>query len=151
MSKRYGTVEDRFHAQYIPEPNSGCWLWTGPVDDSGYGRFRVNGPRMRTHRLSYELHKGPIPKGLFVCHRCDVPGCVNPDHLFLGTCAENIADRDNKDRQVKGAASPWSKLTSEQALAIRADSRTHRAIAVEYGVSHNIVGQIKRGEAWRHL
>lgn len=151
MSKRYGSIEDRFHAQYIPEPNSGCWLWFGPVDENGYGRVRNGSKKIRVHRLSYEIHKGPIPQGLVACHRCDVPGCVNPEHLFVGTLADNIADRDAKGRQARGERGAGSKLTSNNVLSILADGRTHRAIGEDYGVSHRTVGEIKRGRKWKHL
>lgn len=83
-------IEDR----YIPEPNSGCWLWIGKVAHNGYGIWGNE----RAHRKSYRLHKGPIPDGLFVCHTCDVRSCINPDHLWLGTHKENMQDIVNKGR-----------------------------------------------------
>jgi hypothetical protein len=84
----------RFHAKYIPEPNSGCWLWDGWVNGRGYGRFGKG----LAHRISWELHRGPIPAGMNICHKCDVPPCVNPDHLFLGTQTDNMRDCARKGR-----------------------------------------------------
>ena len=81
----------------MPVPFSGCWLWTGPSSD-GYGDFRIGGKRILAHRLSYELHIGPIPDGMFVCHKCDVRCCINPAHLFAGTSGDNALDMYAKGR-----------------------------------------------------
>ena len=75
-----------------------CWVWTGPRNRHGYGRIKCQGITVLVHRLSWEIHCGEIPEGLCVCHKCDVPNCINPTHLFLGTNADNMADRDAKGR-----------------------------------------------------
>jgi hypothetical protein len=75
-----------------------CWIWTGPLSDLGYGKVMYRGRHWRAHRLAYTLSVGPIPTGVMVCHRCDVPACVNPAHLWLGTGLENVRDRDRKGR-----------------------------------------------------
>lgn len=91
---------DRFSRKYIPEPNSGCWLWLGAISATGYGYFdaREFPGEHRAHRISYRLHKGPIPDGLFVCHSCDQRSCVNPSHLWLGTALDNNRDMIAKGR-----------------------------------------------------
>lgn len=84
---------------YTPIPESGCWIWTGNWNQTGYGSVKRRGKWVdAAHRLFYKLHVGPIPDGLFVCHKCDVPACCNPDHLFLGTNSENQIDRHRKGR-----------------------------------------------------
>ena len=103
--KRYGTVEltspsleKRFNDNYLIDITTGCWIWMGYLNSGGYGSFYVDGQLRSAHRVSWELHYGPIPEGLNVCHHCDVPGCVNPDHLFVGTQKDNIRDALNKGR-----------------------------------------------------
>ncbi len=89
---------DRFMEKVSPEPNTGCWLWAASLGGTGYGQISINNFPDRAHRISYQLHVGPIPEGLWVLHRCDEPTCVNPAHLFLGTHQDNVTDRENKRR-----------------------------------------------------
>lgn len=141
----------RFEAKFIPEPNSGCWLWTAAANKRGYGHFGVNGEVRDAHRVSYELYVGPIGDGLSVLHRCDIPSCVRPDHLFLGTQKENLEDMTVKGRRrtAKGEERRSSKLTATIAEKIRADKRTHREIAVAFGISKSQVGAIRLGLYWK--
>jgi len=89
---------DRFNEKWTPVTESGCWLWTDYLVSGKYGHLTVNYKTLAAHRVSYELHVGEIPEGLCVCHRCDVPFCVNPDHLFLGTHKDNTQDMLKKNR-----------------------------------------------------
>ena len=89
MTPDQKTIE-RFMEKVSPEPNSGCWLWTSAVNQKGYGRFNLNSIARKAHRISYEIHKGPIPTGLQIDHICRVTCCVNPDHLEAVTCEENV-------------------------------------------------------------
>jgi hypothetical protein len=99
------SLRDRFALQFTRRGSDGCWTWSGVRDRDGYGKLRDAGKRLRAHRVSYTLHVGPIPDGMFVLHRCDSPPCVNPAHLFLGTNLDNIADRHAKARDAKGLSS----------------------------------------------
>lgn len=149
---RYAPLKTRFFAQNIPEPNSGCWLWTGANDGHrGYGRLKLGKRKISSHRYSYEIHKGPIGDGLCVLHACDNPYCVNPDHLFVGTQQDNVDDKVRKNRQAKGLTSHAAKLSEAQVLEIRKDKRTHRACAAAFGVSKTTVRRIKSRAIWQHL
>lgn len=176
-------LEDRFWAKV--DKSGECWLWMAHRTTGGYGRFtpRNGAVPVFAHRLSWEFCNGPIPEGLFVLHNCpggDNPACVNPDHLWLGTLAENSADMIKKGRQASGARNPSrlypenvigerngrSKLTDEQVLAIRGeyqgDARgnrhhperrrpTFKDIAAKYGVSWVEIRRIVKRENWSHL
>jgi HNH endonuclease len=91
------STADRFHEKYEPITESGCWIWLG-AETKGYGTIKHNGATVSAHRVSYLLHRGPIPNGLWVLHRCDTPLCVNPEHLFLGTPLDNERDKISKGR-----------------------------------------------------
>lgn len=141
----------RFHGYVEPDPNSGCWLWSGALTQTGYGQLMEtkNGchAQHRAHRLSYRLHRGPIPDGMFVCHRCDVPACVNPDHLFLGTHRDNMADMVKKGRHPRnGLPTSTRRLTPEAVASIRSREKTSAAYGAEFGVSAAHIRNIWRGK-----
>lgn len=109
------SIKQYIEENSIPEPNTGCWLWSLSCPGFGYGRAKRNiGTSRNAHKLSYEGFFDEAPKGICVCHKCDTPACVNPDHLFLGTLQDNNKDRDAKGRQAKGDMFT-SRTTSEQA------------------------------------
>lgn len=96
------TAQERFDAKYMPVPEAGCWIWTGAVNcERGYGYFIYEGKPRLAHRASWSIHNGPIPDGANVLHRCDIPSCVNPNHLFLGTLSDNMKDCSVKGRTEK--------------------------------------------------
>ena len=129
----------------------GCWLWIQSTDRDGYGVFRLNNAQVRSHRVTYEIKHGSIPKGFCVCHICDTTGCVRPSHLFLGTSKDNKRDAMSKARDSCGEKHFNSKLTEEQIKLIRKDTRSLRTIAKEYGLSSSHVGKIKNRKSWKHI
>ena len=134
------TLEEAFwpHVQIPEGSGDNCWLWTYRVHVKGYGSIKRGKHFIGAHRVSWMLHHGDIPPGMFVCHKCDVRLCVRPDHLFLGTCAENLGDMAAKGRSTR-------KLTDEAVVAIRqrwSAGETQMALAREYGVSQNTVSRI---------
>lgn len=138
------------------QKSGGCWLWLGALDGKGYGYLAgTRGlPAVKAHRVSYEWHSGePIPPGIFVCHVCDNPPCVNPEHLFLGTNADNMRDMVSKGRQAchEGALNPNVKLTEQQLdvmLELRRGGMVQTEIASRFGVSQSAVSAILSGRAW---
>ena len=137
-----------------------CWNWTAAKSSKGYGRFKLDGKLQSPHVLSFKLTTGLNTAGKQVCHHCDNPSCVNPDHLFLGTNADNMKDCYNKGRSSfvvgnKGSAQHNSKLTEEQVLEIRrlyaTGNYSHRALAKIYNVNHRLIGNIVKRLCWKHV
>jgi len=140
----------------VPVDEHSCWEWKAARLWNGYGSFYLNGKMQGAHRVAWALVNGPIPRGegfhgTCVLHRCDNRACVRPEHLFLGTNADNVRDRNEKSRQAKGEAHADAKLTKGQVYAIRADPRLQREIAADYGVRQNTVSYIKTRTTWSHL
>ncbi len=135
----------------IPEPNSGCLLWLGGVQSSGYGQTSIGGRSYLVHRLAWERANGPLKAGQVVLHKCDVPLCINPQHLSAGTAADNMADKVMKGRQDKGESHGRAKLTEKEVLAIRADERPAKVVAAIYGVDRVHVSSIRARRFWRHI
>lgn len=132
---------------YEPVSESGCWLWLGKVTPGGYGTYRDRA----AHRISYEAHKGNIPEGHLVCHKCDTRLCINPDHLFLGLHADNHDDMRRKGRQPAGSTHGMAKLDRDKVLEIRDHIKagvSQSKIAKMYGVTQSMVCRINTGRAW---
>lgn len=151
-----GGIKHRFFAKVSKDKRRKCWLWTASTAGKGYGQFRIPGTRRNVyaHRMSYELHKGPIPKGMMVCHSCDNPLCVNPDHLFLGDAWINLKDMASKGRHLYGERNSQAKLTARRVHAIhRAAERgdSQRKIAERFGIGQMTVCRILKGDRWRHI
>lgn len=135
------------------QKTDGCWEWQASRIHAGYGRTFVDGRAVSAHRRAYELTYGPIPPGLFVCHRCDNRACARPDHLFLGTPADNLADMVAKGRSLAGERNPHAKLTAEAVRSIRtryaAGGITQLQLANEYGVAEANVWNVVHGQSWK--
>lgn len=142
----------KFLAQVDKSGPNGCWIWTGrTLPPSGYGQL---GRHDYAHRVSYDLHKGPIPKGKRVCHSCDNPPCVNPDHLWTGTQAENLQDMALKGRSTRGASNPQAKLTEQQVHEmwdLFLSGVRQKTIAAKFSVHAQYVSLIFCGHRWKHI
>ncbi len=131
-----------------------CWPWRAYRNTRGYGMFGTSSYVVHlANRVAYAISKGTTPGDVFILHRCDNPACVNPKHLFPGNQKDNMSDAKLKGRRasVIGTKNPRAKLTEEQVIAIRADARRQTAIAMDYGVTQNMVSRIKTMKSWTHL
>lgn len=161
----YNSIENRLLAGYSIDESTGCWEWQGALR-VGYGAIvgKINGTRktLGAHRVSYELHKGPIPKGLFVCHSCDNRKCINPEHLWLGTGKDNMQDALRKDRMVISGGIPFEKghtphnsmLPDSTVLEIKRLIKANvrpKDIASLCNVPSMVVRDIKRGRSYKNI
>lgn len=146
-----GTLELMFWSHVTKGTPDDCWHWGGYIDLHGYGMVRFAGKLHRAHRVSYELHHGPIPTGAQICHHCDNPACVNPAHLFAGTSADNAHDMISKGRAPKDRC---VKLTAEQVVELRrlaAAGVSNVELAVKFGISDTQTWKIVSRRAWKHV
>jgi hypothetical protein len=151
------TLQQRFDAKWIPEPNSGCWLWLGSVqgEDGKQPRPRMwDGEKSDyAYRVSWKIHHGPVPDGMEICHSCDVTVCVNPDHLFVGTRSDNMVDCAAKGRtnKPKGVDAARTKLTEADVRMIRASDAPSKRLARELGVDDKTIRGVRTFTTWRHI
>jgi len=149
------TIREKFLAKVCQEPARGCWLWQGMVRPDGYGAARFRGKEHGAHRVAWMLFRGEIEPGKAVCHKCDVRACVNPEHLFLGTAADNVQDMADKGRNPTGEKHGSAKLTAEQVSRIKTmlaeDKMYMSEIAREFGVSQTTIRAIKTRRTWRDI
>lgn len=164
MSSRGGPKPKSLAERFWPKvrKSDGCWEWTAHRSGHGYGyimaRHKAGWRPLHAHRASWEINRGPIPDGLHVLHRCDNPPCVNPDHLFLGTHLENVADMHAKgrhrSRSPKGEASPNAKLTGAAVMEIRAAwvaGVSGAELSRRFRVSRTAIGCVVKRRSWKHL
>ena len=162
------SIEETFWSK-VEKSESGCWLWAGTMASNGYGRFQLDRKSRWAHRVAYQFAVSPIPEGLCVLHRCDNPPCVNPEHLFLGTQQDNLADmvakgrnqkgdrhssRLHPERLCRGERHGQAKLTEASVLTIRAAYRAGGRVgqlARQFGVARQTITDILRNRRWTHL
>jgi hypothetical protein len=151
---KYSSINERFEAKF--SKGDGCWEWAHvSAGDDGYGRFNTGEKVDKAHRVSWTLYVGPVPDGMFVLHKCDNRKCVNPDHLFLGDNAANMADMKAKGRGrgLRGENHKMAKLTDQQAKKVlekALSGENQKQIAREFNISHQLVSAIKTGVCRSH-
>ena len=142
--------------QRVAKAPNGCWLWSKVKTGAGYGHFTMKGKTILAHRYSWELRHGPIPKHKVVCHQCDNPACINPDHLFLGSLKDNSRDMVKKKRchPRHGVTHPCHKLTEDEVRKIRlyhANGIPQKTLVAQFRVSASVISQVVHRKSWKHL
>lgn len=145
-------LESRFWSKV--QKTDGCWLWVGAKHGRyGHGKMlkRMGEPLREAHRVSWELHYGPIPDGMCVLHRCDNPPCVRPEHLFIGSRQDNSTDMVEKRRNQRGNQKPNAKLTEADVISLRASTESLAVLAHKYRVSKTVIRLARIGRTWKHV
>ncbi len=143
----------RFWEHVKINTKSGCWEWSGARQDFGYGIFWEDGKSISSHRYSWKLFVGNIPENMFICHHCDNPSCVNPDHLFFGTQKDNMRDMVNKGRQARGEGHGRSILTKDNVLFIRnnAEKYTRAQLTKIFNMDRTTIDKVITRDLWGHI
>lgn len=143
------TLAERFWEKVEKRSPEDCWEWTHCRTKFGYGRIaNGDGKVVTTHRVSWQIHNGPIPEKMWVLHKCDNPPCVNPDHLFLGTGKENNLDCETKGRarRLHGTDNGNCKYSDEIIEIVRSNTMTEKMLREQYGISRGYVWKVRRGQ-----
>lgn len=127
-----------------------CWIWTGYTMKNGYGQINTGKCIENAHRVAYQMFVGPIGD-LYVCHRCDNPTCVNPDHLFIGTQNENLRDAATKGRMPRGSSHWNARFTEDEIRSIRASDLSQNRLAEQHGTSQQVISKIRLRQRWAHV
>lgn len=178
IEARFWSKIDKQEGPSRPDELGPCWVWKAGTSRAGYGQIHVTSRVCYTHRVAYVLTCGEIPDGMFVCHHCDNPRCVNPKHLFFGSHADNMADMTRKGRRgltmhperiargerhgsrthpekiMRGENNRNAKLTAAQVIEIRslcASGESHRALSERFGIARRTINGIANNVSWRHL
>jgi hypothetical protein len=150
-TRKYEASVELLYKRVRVDEVTGCHIWTGKLNHNGYGRIGINYKDILTHRLSYELQVGPIPEGLFVCHKCDNRACLNYEHFFLGTLKDNHKDMVEKKRNVRGETQWNARLNEDYVRVIRALKWPQKEIAKLFNVSVETIKAIHNGKSWKHV
>lgn len=148
---------ERYLGNFIVGEKSKCWNWTGSKSGGRYGTIQTGGIQLAAHRVAWQMENGKIPRGKYICHHCDNPACVNPNHLFLGTPKENSRDRETKQRSNRpyGEQHANSKLNAKRVLKIRKILASNEKSAAEtarlFGVNESTICKIKNRKSWKRL
>lgn len=146
----HGSVQERFWNFVDKGKDEDCWIWQGGKDKDGYGNIRTPTTQLRAHRVSYEMHKGKIPKGLLIRHTCHNTSCVNPNHLLVGTVLQNARDKVEACRQPVNEKHANCKYSNDVVLKIRSSSLSTKELHLIYGVSESQIRNYRR-KAQRQL
>lgn len=153
MTKHGLPVLERIALWSMPEPNSGCTIWFGSLDEKGYGNLTLGKRTRKAHQVVYEEFYGPVPEGCEVTHSCDVRCCVNELHLVAQSHAANMAESSERKRypERRGERSTQAKLSHHQARYIKHSKTPPTLLAAQFGVTYGMVWRIQRGKNWKHL
>jgi len=156
LEQNMKTLKERFERNFTKGKDNECWIWNGPKNAQGYGMIWDKRASHKAHRISYKLYREEIPIGFYVMHICDIPSCVNPFHLFIGTHADNMHDMYVKGRRnhslcgVKGENHYRAKLTEKEIIEIRTNALTSKEIQRLFNIKQNHVSKIRLGIIWKH-